>query len=79
MRRRRPGLRVAPASYLKKYPHSKGGVLCFEGSKQVGDYHQNMDGDVFTDWMNVVLLPALAALGEEAVVIMDNAPYQRQT
>lgn len=51
-----------PAEYLKKYPHSNRGVLCSQGRKK-GDYHQSMDGNVFTDCCKVVLLPALAELG----------------
>lgn len=51
-----------PAEYLKKYPHSNRGVLCSQGRKK-GDYHQSMDGNVFTDCRKVVLLPALAELG----------------
>ena len=51
-----------PAEYLKKYPHSNRGVLCSQGRKK-GDYHQSMDGNVFTDCCKVVLLPALAEFG----------------
>ena len=47
-----------------------GGLLLFE-SKNSGDYHIEMNGDVFKKWFEkiVTLLP------NNSVIIMDNAPY----
>lgn len=45
-------------------------LLVFE-SKKSGDYHQDMNGDVFINWFkNVIQL-----LPEKSVIVMDNAPY----
>ncbi|XP_060846333.1 uncharacterized protein LOC132925995 [Rhopalosiphum padi] len=47
-----------------------GGLLCFE-SKKTTDYHEEMNGDTFYDWMTDVI----PRLKENCVIIMDNAPY----
>lgn len=46
------------------------GLLLFE-SKKTGDYHLEMNGDVFKSWFEkiVKLLP------QNSVIVMDNAPY----
>lgn len=46
------------------------GLLFFE-SKKTGDYHEDMNSEVFTEWMRNVL-PFLEA---NSVIVMDNAPY----
>ena len=64
-----------PSWYTEKYKHSRGGVMAFVG-KSTGEYHLNMSGDVFTDWLEVVLFPALEEMGiSGAIVVLDNAPY----
>jgi len=45
-------------------------VLCFE-SKKTTDYHEEINGDVFYNWMANVL----PLLKENCVIVMDNAPY----
>lgn len=47
-----------------------GGLLCFE-SKKTTDYHEEMNGDTFYDWMTNII----PRLKENSVFIMDNAPY----
>jgi len=47
-----------------------GGLLCFE-SKKTTDYHEEMNGDVFYNWMENVL----PLLKDNCVIVMDNAPY----
>ncbi|XP_026804113.1 uncharacterized protein LOC113547801 [Rhopalosiphum maidis] len=47
-----------------------GGLLCFE-SKKTMDYHAEINGDTFYDWMTDVI----PRLKENCVIIMDNAPY----
>jgi len=47
-----------------------GGLLCFE-SKKTTDYHEEMNGEAFYDWMKDVI----PRLKENCVIIMDNAPY----
>ncbi|XP_025191554.1 uncharacterized protein LOC112591831 [Melanaphis sacchari] len=47
-----------------------GGLLCFE-SKKTTDYHGEMNGDTFYDWMKNII----PRLKENCVIIMDNALY----
>lgn len=47
-----------------------GGLLCFE-SKKTTDYHEEMNGDTFYNWMTNVI----PRLKQNCVIIMDNAPY----
>jgi hypothetical protein len=46
------------------------GILCFE-SKKTTDYHEEMNGETFYDWMSNIL----PRLKENSVIVMDNAPY----
>lgn len=49
----------------------EGGLLDFESKKNTSDYHDEMNGQTFFDWF-VRILPLLE---ENAVIVMDNAPY----
>lgn len=40
--------------------------------KQSDDYHEDMDGDRFRNWLDEKLLPNLH---EPSVIVVDNAPY----
>lgn len=44
----------------------------WKGNVQKEDYHSEMNGDVFEDWFNKFLLPALP---NDAVIVLDRAPY----
>ncbi|XP_050516388.1 uncharacterized protein LOC126891251 [Diabrotica virgifera virgifera] len=46
------------------------GLLLFE-SKKTGDYHEDMNSDVFEQWLQRILPP----LPQNAVIVLDNAPY----
>ena len=47
--------------------------LVFQSKSKDGrDYHTEMNGDVFLDWTENQLLPALP---NKSLVVMDNAPY----
>ncbi|XP_022175604.1 uncharacterized protein LOC111037372 [Myzus persicae] len=48
-----------------------GGLLCFESKKNTQDYHDEMNGDSFRDWLESIL----PRLEDNAVIVMDNAPY----
>ncbi|XP_026818991.1 uncharacterized protein LOC113557623 [Rhopalosiphum maidis] len=48
-----------------------GALLCFESKKNTRDYHNEMNGDTFYEWMEGVL----PRLKENCVIIMDNASY----
>lgn len=45
-------------------------LLVFEGKKS-GDYHEEMNGEVFESWF----AEFLEKLPDQAVIVMDNAPY----
>ncbi|CAH1961997.1 unnamed protein product [Acanthoscelides obtectus] len=46
------------------------GLWCFE-SKKTGDYHEKMNGESFEQWFSKIL----PNLEENAVIVLDNAPY----
>lgn len=48
-----------------------GGLLCFESKKNTGDYHNEMNGDTFREWMEGIL----PRLKPNSVIVMDNASY----
>lgn len=47
------------------------GLLCFESKKNTADYHDEMNGDTFLEWFEKIL----PKLEDNAVIVMDNAPY----
>lgn len=75
------------AASASKVPSGKGArlIICHAGnacgfidncllafaSKTTGDYHEEMDGEKFTQWFTNML----TSLSEPSVIIMDNAPY----
>lgn len=48
-----------------------GGLLCFESKKNTSDYHDEMNGDTFREWME----NTLPCLKPNSVIVMDNASY----
>jgi transposase len=49
-----------------------GAQLTFKSTKKTGDYHGQMNHDLFTKWFTEQLLPNMP---KNALIIMDNAPY----
>ena len=51
----------------------------FQADARVKDYHKNMDGFMFSNWLEHMLLPAFKAKYPDKTMIlfMDNAPYHR--
>lgn len=47
------------------------GLLCFESKKNTNDYHDEMNGNTFREWLQSVL----PRLKNNAVIVIDNAPY----
>ena len=70
------GERPQPAEFDSgKYPTAE---MVFRAKSSRGDYHDNMDTDVFMMWIDRRLLPAFRAkYGPDMtlVLVIDNAPY----
>lgn len=51
--------------------------LVFEGHYADGDYHKNMDGDVFNSWLRTRFIPTFKRLfpGKKCILVLDNAAY----
>ncbi|XP_060873383.1 uncharacterized protein LOC132947190 [Metopolophium dirhodum] len=47
------------------------GLLCFEFKKNTRDYHDEMNGQTFCEWMENIL----PRLKDNCVIVMDNASY----
>jgi hypothetical protein len=50
-------------------------LMLFQAKKPTGDYHANMDNDMFCKWLTLQLFPALNRQGIKAILVMDNASY----
>lgn len=46
--------------------------VVFKSNKKTGDYHGQMDGELFRKWFTESLLPNIP---NESIIVMDNAPY----
>ena len=49
--------------------------MIFQARKSTGDYHANMDADMFIRWWKDYMSPALTKYSIEAIPVMDNASY----
>nr|XP_022912390.1 uncharacterized protein LOC111423384 [Onthophagus taurus] len=50
-------------------------LLVFNSKNTDKDYHKTMNFQIFYNWVNKNLIPAVQNLSGKNVVIMDNAPY----
>ena len=60
---------------IKAMTHSgwiPGSKLVFKSTKKTGDYHGQMNWDLFKKWFTEMLLPNIP---KHSLIIMDNAPY----
>lgn len=48
-----------------------GALWCFESKKNSSDYHHEMNGDSFMDWLKKII----SLLPKNSVIVLDNAPY----
>ena len=53
----------------------EGSYLCYVAKSSHGDYHGEMNSDLFQRWLTTHLLPSLP---EPSVLVLDNAPYHTQ-
>lgn len=53
----------------------EGSYLCYPAKSNQGDYHGEMNGELFLRWLTTQLLPSLP---EPSVLVLDNAPYHSQ-
>ncbi len=51
-----------------------GSKLVFKSTKKTGDYHGQMNWDLFKKWFTEMLLPNIP---KRSLIIMDNAPYHK--
>jgi len=49
-----------------------GSKLVFKSTRKTGDYHGQMNWDLFKRWFVEMLLPGIP---ENSIIVMDNAPY----
>jgi transposase len=49
-----------------------GAKVIFKANTSTGDYHGEMNGEIFTKWLNEKLIPNLPL---HSVVLINNAPY----
>lgn len=51
------------------------GLMIFEARKCRGDYHANMDSEMFCRWASKQLMPEVERLDVDIILVMDNASY----
>ena len=49
-----------------------GSKLVFKSTKKTGDYHGQMNWDLFRKWFTEMLIPNIS---KHSIIVMDNAPY----
>jgi transposase len=50
-------------------------LMLFKAGKARGDYHKNMDSDMFCKWLTEFLFPILERMNLQAILVLDNASY----
>ncbi len=66
------GERLIIINAITKYGWIPGAKLVFKSTRKTGDYHGQMNWDLFRKWFTEMLLPNIP---ERSLIIMDNAPY----
>jgi transposase len=66
------GERLIIINAITKSGWVPGAKLIFKSTKKTGDYHGQMNHDLFTRWFTKQLLPNIPS---NSLIIMDNAPY----
>ena len=66
------GERLIIINAITKSGWISGSKLVFKSTRKTGDYHGQMNWDLFKKWFTERLLPNIA---KKSLIIMDNAPY----
>jgi transposase len=66
------GERLIIINAITKSGWISGSKLVFKSTRKTGDYHGQMNWDLFKKWFTEMLLPNIP---ENSLIIMDNAPY----
>ena len=66
------GERLIILNAITKSGWIPGAKLVFKSTKKTGDYHGQMNWDLFKKWFTEMLLPNIP---KNSLIIMDNAPY----
>jgi len=66
------GERLIILNAITKNGWVPGAELIFKSTKKTGDYHGQMNWNLFKKWFTEMLLPNIP---ERSLIIMDNAPY----
>jgi len=68
------GERLIIINAITKSGWIPGAKLVFKSTRKTGDYHGQMNWDLFKKWFTEMLLPNIP---EHSLIIMDNAPYHK--
>lgn len=66
------GERLIIVNAITKSGWVEGAKLIFKSTKKTGDYHGQMNSELFEKWFIEMLLPNIPS---NSIIIMDNAPY----
>ena len=66
------GERLIIINAISSFGWIEGAKLVFQSKKRTGDYHGQMNANLFQKWFSEKLIPNLS---EPSLIIMDNAPY----
>ena len=66
------GERLIIINAITKSGWVPGAKLVFKSTRKTGDYHGQMNWELFKKWFTEMLLPNIP---EQSMIIMDNAPY----
>jgi len=68
------GERLIIINAITKAGWIPGAKLVFKSTKKTGDYHGQMNKDLFLKWFTEKLLPNIP---DNSLIVMDNAPYHK--
>ena len=69
------GERLIIVNAISSYGWVDGAKLVFQAKRKTGDYHGQMNAEMFTKWFQEKLIPNIA---HNSLIIMDNASYHKE-